>query len=231
MEELTNDGLGLDKLVVGYRKKKPQREPSDLRAAFIELMNGPPGYERRALGNTLAGKKFEDYEIVNDGQRKLVDGLLKYANELDEKYLSGGNIMISGQRGTGKDHLLSALAKRVFNAGYKVVWISGPLMNEVARRAIDEKEFGEETYRSLIYADFLWISDPNLASAVLTNYQAEWLYRIIDHRARFTAPTWVTANFNNLEAMEAQIGGPTADRIINNAKVFYCDWASYRGVV
>jgi DNA replication protein DnaC len=145
--------------------------------------------------------------------------------------LNGNNILLYGQKGTGKDHLLSGLAKRVFSAGYKVVWISGPLLHDVAYQAINEREFGEEAYRNLIFAEFLWISDPTLAGAGLSPYQLEWMYKIIDHRTRFQSPTWMTANFRDQAAMEAQLGGPTADRIVDNALTFYCDWESYRGAV
>lgn len=65
-------------------------------------------------GRLYASASFENYEQTTKEQKAVVKMLREYAKDFPNRLKAGQNIILVGQCGTGKDHLLMALAKEIF---------------------------------------------------------------------------------------------------------------------
>jgi DNA replication protein DnaC len=173
--------------------------------------------------------RTENYEIYDDAQRGVVETLQAYADDLDENVTDGRGIMLFGTSGTGKDHLLAAMARVATNAhGLRVVWSSGQqlfgrIRDTIGTDATEEALIGQYTRPTI-----LLLSDPAPMFGDVTPHQANMLYRIIDERTNRYRPTWITINVKDREEANKKIGGPVVERLAHNAVTARCQWPSYR---
>lgn len=202
-------------------RSKPVRHALLTKGAFVGLMDSV-GAEHRDCD-------FGNYRLENPGQKKFLAKSMAYAKQIDQHWLDVRGLIFFGSAGTGKDHMMMAIAKAAFRAGYWVRWINGPTFRVRVRDAIrDDQELESAIFRELVSDDFLWLSDPVVGDQSLTPYQMEFLYRVVDHRYRNQKPMWVTANFASGKEFSGLIGSAIYDRLINKAVAMHCDWESYR---
>ncbi|MCA9112226.1 MAG: ATP-binding protein, partial [Planctomycetaceae bacterium] len=150
-----------------------------------------------------------------------------------ESLIIGQNILFVGPCGTGKDHLMHAMAWRCFAPlDGSVTIVNGSSLRRDLRSASQE---GGETHiiKRLVDTSLLCLSDPVPPSgdAVLTGYQADCLYQIVDSRWRKRRPIWATINLpiGDMRQAAGQILSlPVWDRLIDGALILACNWHSYR---
>lgn len=183
---------------------------------------------KKARGRRYAGCTFESYREENDKQKTAVDKLRDHA--ADPESLGSRNVVLFGPKGTGKDHLLMALAREAFTKhGMTTIWIQGldlhsKLRQELFNNTLSEL-FGTESERT---APLLWISDLLPPTGALTESQQSQLLGFIDHRYNDILPTWVSMNVSGGEEAESRIGAQVVDRLRHDALVLHCNWPSYR---
>jgi DNA replication protein DnaC len=153
------------------------------------------------VGERYRKCRLANYSADTDAQRDVVAQLRQYAEHVEEhvRGRDGQNVVLIGTVGTGKDHLLIGLAH---TAGDKLVtgmaartrtlsirWTSGPRLFAEVRKSIDDDR--DSPIDRLAKVDILILSDPLPPSGVLTPFQAETFYTLIDARYRECRPTWV----------------------------------------
>lgn len=186
----------------------------------------------RDRGKRYSACGFDNYEILHSHQREVVEKLQTYGRASRSEIASGTGVLLFGPRGTGKDHLLMALAAKCARwSGRAVRWVNGnELFEDFKRVAMGEPSQIDQGDRSssLVNCDVLWISDPLPPSGALSEFQQSALFRLIDKRYSDLKPVWVTLNVENAIEAETRMGGQVVDRLRHGAVTCRCHWPSFR---
>lgn len=180
-----------------------------------------------SLGPRHRDARLENFQPPNAEAGEAVRRLKAYADRIAWHVAAGTGIVLYGPSGTGKDHLLVALAKVAIRHGHNVKRITGA---ELFRMMRDAMSAGEECRRleRLKYGSVLILSDPLPPLGSLTPYQASVLYEIVDYRWQQRLPIWCSLNVANAQEADARIGASIVDRLQQEALVLKCNWPSYR---
>ena len=182
-------------------------------------------------GKRYAGCRFDNYDIGNAKQRKVVEALRHYAADADS-LASGRNVLLFGSKGTGKDHLGLALSREVVhNHGTCASWRNGTALHtDLKRYDFEDKprydHAGDD--RRPHRVAILWVSDPLPPTGPLTDYQQKLIFELLDERYSQMLPTWLSMNVESRAELESRMGAQTVDRLCHGALVLPCDWPSYR---
>ena len=191
--------------------------------------------------DAAVGRRYEDcglnnYETTAAEQTHTVKSLQSYLTNLAANVRGGNGLVLFGPSGTGKDHLLVAMAREAIWEGVNVVWTNGRdlfaevrgLMGRDRYQSLDSPASEEELLAPLINADVTFISDPIPPTGALTEFQSDVLFRVLDARYRDRMPTWVTINVENGSEADDRMGAQLVDRLRHDALVIHCNWPSYR---
>jgi len=181
------------------------------------------------------GKRYQDcssknYLITCDDQRAATIRLGEYCRD-PESITKGRNVVLFGPSGSGKDHLLVALAKRVFwMTGTVPCWFNGTDMAKRWRDSVREWDYSASSFDDdLRDAEVLYISDPLPPTGALTEYLQEKWFDLVDYRYRNQLPIWVSLNVADGDEAELRLGVPIVDRLRDGALCIHCNWPSHRG--
>ena len=169
------------------------------------------------------------YDIYDDAQEPVVADLKAYADDLGGNIASGRGLFLYGSSGTGKDHLLAAMARvAIIGHGRRVVWVSGQQLFGRIRDAMTGDTTEERIVREYTTPSVLLLSDPSPIFGDVTPHQANMIYRIIDERCNFGRTTWTTINVESRAEANKKLGGPIVERLTFRAVCLKCQWPSYR---
>lgn len=187
----------------------------------------------RQLGRRYAACRLSNFAIADgpEGERQsaVVGRLRTYAENMRTELEAGNGILLFGPSGTGKDHLLVAMATAaIIRYGRDVRWASGMEFFGQVRDAMDSGESEHALISHYTRPEVLILSDPLPPFGDLTPHQAAMLYRVIDGRYRERRPTWVSLNVRDRAEAEKRMGVPIVDRLRDGALAMPCDWSSYR---
>jgi len=182
------------------------------------------------MGKRYEGVRLSNYQVSHPGQKEVVDSLRKYGEKMLEEIAAGNGIVLFGSAGTGKDHLIIAMARyAILKHGLTVQWWNGLDLYGQFRNTIgndNQTEMG--LIRELMNPDILVLSDPIPPAGQLTEFQASCLLRILDGRYRNCRPTWATLNVASGQEADERMGAPLVDRLRHGAVCGFCNWPSYR---
>lgn len=183
----------------------------------------------RYANATLSGFEVARDEAVAKQQRDALDALAGYISELPRNVADGRGIVLYGPKGTGKDHLMSAVLRvAVLSHGIDVKWANGMDLFGEFRDLIDGEANESKFVKSLASPSILAISDPVPPVGNLTGWQMSQLFRVIDMRYRNMKPIFVTMNATGAGDAESRMSGQIVDRLRDGALVVQCNWPSYR---
>jgi DNA replication protein DnaC len=179
-------------------------------------------------GRRYADARFETFIVSNDTQQRVVDALRDYAANAVANLKAGKNVLLVGPRGTGKDHLLTALAKEVFNTCEAITkWENGcDLVSTWRRQAIGEASDWPDYYGP--DSNVLFISDLLPPAEPLSAYCQAKAFKLIDKRYSDRSPLWLSLNVASAAELNQRLGAQSADRLRHDALVLQCNWPSYR---
>jgi DNA replication protein DnaC len=182
----------------------------------------------RERGSRYYECRLANYEAKTDSQKAVVELLQEYVKNIMDNIRDGVNIVLIGPAGTGKDHLLMAMARAAIVYDRSIDWRNGTSLWVEFRCAIGGDETEAQVVRRLTSPDVLAISDPVPPRGPLTDYQASMLFDVIDSRYSHKRPTWITLNCASRKEAEDRIGAQVIDRLGHGALVLKCNWPSYR---
>lgn len=167
------------------------------------------GYASSGLGALIGKQTFDNFEYGfysdADGMRARVrmsvDMLRGFADGFDDETYK--NFIITGSSGLGKTHLSTAVAQRVIDRGYDVLYVSAVgMMSD-----FEEKRFGSSTNMSktndvsrYYEADLLIIDD--LGTEVVNKFTQSYFYEVINSRINARKCTIINTNLSPKEIME-----------------------------
>ncbi|XZE21807.1 ATP-binding protein [Pirellulaceae bacterium SH449] len=169
---------------------------------------------------------LDNYSCNTAEQKGVLDKLRQYADEADDNFQKGKNVVLFGPRGSGKDHLAVGLVRELFAiTGVRVLWYQGvDLLREFDLR--DRGRSESRPHEKEI--PLLYISDLLPPSGTLSERQQCNVFRMLDHRYSCMLPTIVTLNVADAKDAESRLGAQILDRLRDGALTLNTNWETYR---
>jgi DNA replication protein DnaC len=182
------------------------------------------------------GKRYRDctlqsFSVYDPRQAEVVRRLSAFAGKMPDYLKTSGGLVLFGDAGTGKDHLLAALLKiAIAMHGLEVQWYDGgSLFDDFYFCIKSESELDlKRLCAALQKPHVLAISDPQPPQGPLSDAQIRRLRDTIDRRYRAGLSTWITTNLDRKGDAEALLTVPLLQRIKEGSAAILCDWPSYR---
>ncbi len=148
--------------------------------ACVIKMCAVDAYLSSGLGKALLDQTFENFSLKYYGgkSREEMSGVLDTCLDFAQNFGTGANLLLTGGTGLGKTHLSSAIAQKVIDKGYTVVYESAQTVFD----AYESVRFGRGTDNTdkYITCDLLIIDD--LGTEFSTQYTASVLYQLVNQR-------------------------------------------------
>lgn len=200
-------------------QEREKRERLDKLAANRDIL-------RKAVGPRYAKCSLDSYQCESDLQHRVVNALREYleSGSID----LGEGIVLYGPVGTGKDHLLHAVAAECVGCDFRVQWVNGQDLFGEIRDRMDTTASESSLLANYTTAQLLVISDPLPPFGNLSQHQATMLYRLMDDRAARRLPTFVSINVADDNEADSRLGAATWDRMCDGVWKMHCNWPSHR---
>lgn len=202
-------------------------EPANRRARYVGLT--------KALGIRYRACSFDNYDIYDDGaegrpsQGTVWESMVDIAEHMPDRLAHGGGIVLFGRPGTGKDHLLAALAySAILQWGFTVSWVNGAELFQKARQLIGSDQTEAEFIGRYTTNQILIVSDPVPSKGTASQYGVDVLYRILDARYRACLSTWASMNVHGGLEAEEKLASPIVSRLKHDAVCWRCEWDDAR---
>jgi len=166
----------------------------------------------RASGLTemLRKKTFDNFKPKPKQQemyRVATDFAKNYPN-IKNKRCNG--LAYTGTVGTGKTHLLAAIANFLLSKGISVCFVNTPSFISELRRSQFEEGRIDEQVDAISNIEVVVFDD--LAKEKSTEWVQNQYYKIVNHRYINNLPTLFSTN-SNMEELEEKLGDATASRL------------------
>lgn len=159
--------------------------------------------ERKYALDTL-GERFRNSTFKNFIPRKGTENILKIAKDYAYNFelKKGDGLLLWGDPGNGKSHLVGAIANHLSKEGYIVIVINLPEFFQRLRATFRNKsnESENEVIKPLINCDLLILDE--IGHKKVTAFEADVLYRIIDGRYMRNKRDLYTSNSNPDQLLE-----------------------------
>ncbi|HET8905734.1 MAG TPA: ATP-binding protein, partial [Ktedonobacterales bacterium] len=161
------------------------------------------------LSGRLLSKTFATFDCSRSPESTHACAVLRQFAETPDA--TKGWVLLVGNRGTGKTHLLAALANELMARGEAPLYVVVPDFLEYLRAGYDSEKLDEKTSRRMEDArncPVLLLDD--LGSEKRSPWTDEQLYRLLNHRYNEGLPTVVASNVL-LDGLEPRIASRMQD--------------------
>jgi len=210
----------------------PDECPNCLGAGFVFPGNGIPAWQQKemackrctgqqvqasmarqsGLPDTVKGYSHFDPNLVENGHKALMATMGFGREEVAEFFLT-----LAGNNGTGKTHLLMAMAKEVLDAGFVVRYLYAPLFLEELKRTFDRKPGDSAQSYDAVFegykSPYLLVVD-DLARGHHSEWGVSQMELLIEHRYRREMKTAFGTNYDATEMAE-KLGLMVVDRVFD----------------
>lgn len=199
---------------------------------FKELLKSLE-YEKLCSNLPVNNCRFDNFKLdyypdgIGTSPRQRMESVLNYcktyATDFSKK---SSNLLLYGQTGLGKTHLSLAIAGKVVEAGYGVIYSSAQnLFNK-----LEKEKFGRSdgnTEENILDCDLLIIDD--LGTEFTTQFTISALYNIVNSRELASKPTIISTNLLP-DKLEATYNQRITSRILSNYVMLYFDGTDIRQI-
>lgn len=199
---------------------------------FKELLKSLE-YEKLCSNLPVNNCRFDNFKLdyypegVGTSPRRRMESVLDfcktYAAEFSQK---SSSLLLYGHTGLGKTHLSLAIAGKVVEAGYGVIYSSAQnLFNK-----LEKEKFGRSdgnTEENILGCDLLIIDD--LGAEFTTQFTVSALYNIVNSRELEGKPTIISTNLTP-EQLLSTYSERIASRILNNYTLLRFDGTDIRQI-
>lgn len=175
----------------------------------------------------FAACDFTNFEAISEAQQKVLARCQSFAEEFDKYRAAGACLLLCGRPGTGKNHLATAISKRLLADGYSVLRVkAAQYLDAYWAKSFDERE---AWLQRMALVDLLMIDEIGRSSNAKSAQDA--FFRIIDARYEAKLPTLIATNLNREELIEV-LGEATYDRMTQGGSIrLTFGWDSHRSKV
>ncbi|MCR4925694.1 MAG: ATP-binding protein [Clostridiales bacterium] len=143
---------------------------------------------------------------------------INYANDFS---LSSPSLLFSGKTGLGKTHLSLAIADKVIDKGYNLIYGSAQnLLNKVENEHFGRGDSKTETLDKMLDCDLLILDD--LGAEFSTQFTVATIYNIINSRMLTSLPTIISTNLNPQELEDRYTERVTSRIISSYIPLMFC---------
>ncbi len=218
-EFLKSNGYKEDYLDIHYtcEKCKDTGYADGIVCSCYEELLKTLSYEELANSTSLKLSSFDDFDLslYNKASRAHMQKVFDYCKEYAEEFDGQGfqSIYMFGETGLGKTHLSLAIAGKVIEKGYNVIYGSAHnFFNLIEREHFGRSENPDGTTEDkLLNCDLLILDD--LGAEFITQFTVAELYNIIDTRLAKELPTIISSNIKENE-LEKKYNNRIASRIL-----------------
>lgn len=187
------------------------------------------GYRRSGIGKLLEKQRFDNFDLSyysttplaekRYSPRDVMGAILEETKEYAETFgHDSPSLLFIGGTGLGKTHLSSAIAGKVIEKGFDVVYESAPgiaLLFEKDR--FGKEEHSEEKIRRLFEAELLILDDLGTEPSSQTASSA--IYQLINHRSCVASlPTVISTNLSYRQ-LEKRYDSAVLSRLLGEFEV------------
>jgi DNA replication protein DnaC len=183
------------------------------------------------LGVRYSMATLDNFVIYDDRQSAVIERIRKFAAGMPGFLKGGGGLLLFGDPGTGKDHIIAALLKiAVAMHGLTVEWFDGGMLFDAFADASCSEESGalRSLQSRLIEPHVLAISDPQPPKGEMSGAQVRRVRDVIDRRYRDGKSTWLSTNIDRSDDAVALLTEPVMQRLKEGSGQVLCSWPSYR---
>lgn len=205
---------------------KDAQEARERRARKTEKMIGRLGVPPRFNDCT-----FDNYVVSSENRRQghNLTACREYVETFPERCQRGENLILMGNKGTGKTHLAAAMAAYIIKEHELSVIYT--VATKMFRRLKDTFGRSGETEGEVIEAyaspDLLIIDEIGMGHCSAT--ELGHLFEIVNERYEHRRPTMILTNLSTSAELETWLGERTMDRLREDGKALLFDWDSQRG--
>lgn len=180
-------------------------------------------YEQSHIRAQLENDRFENFRLdyydrssahpfyrctSYDAARSALDACTRFAQHFRD---ARGNILLSGDVGTGKTFLTHCIAGAVLDQGFSVLYFSaGELMDQLGNIAFHREEADPEEYIQILECDLLIIDD--LGTELSNSFTVQRLFTLLNERLIRNVSVVISTNLS-MEEIEDRYSERTASRI------------------
>jgi DNA replication protein DnaC len=190
-------------------------------------------YIDEQIGRRYTRCKLDNFDTTGDkadAKKWAVDECRNYVLNFPAHMEAGRSLVLVGPKGTGKDHLLSAvvreIARRIGRPGAVVFRDGLTLFAEIKEQYNTQAPI--DLVAKYVSPMLFAVSDPVPPIGALSQHDQSMMLRIIDGRYRQCHPLAVTINCKSRQEINDRLGAQAADRLFDCAVVVGCNWESYR---
>ena len=180
------------------------------------------------LSNELKQKKFSNY-IKTEANKEAYQTAYDYVHKFSEiRHSRNNGLAYTGKVGTGKTHLLSAIANNLLSKRIPVLFINTPnLLAELREAQFSEDRSEMEKKIGMVSNVEVAIFD-DLAKEKVSEWGQTQYYRIINQRYLESLPTLFSSNCD-WDELASKLGEATASRLyeMTKGRTVHCageDW-------
>lgn len=204
-------------------KAEKERAAAERMRARIQRIIGDSGMSSRFLRRT-----FETFQITAENERAL-RACKAYADTFRSKLPENNpdpgrnGLFIMGPKGTGKTHLVAAIANQLMQAGTPVICMTMiDLLDRIKRTYESARQYGEEDSEGDVlntYKDVPLLIIDDIGKEPATEWAVSKIYAIINARYEAYMPTIITTNYTDHDLVRRLTPKDTGDSMTADATV------------
>lgn len=179
--------------------------------------------ENAMLTPRFRQKSFENFVEVTPEQKAAVEAV----RDFSRNHANCTGLILIGNRGTGKNHVASALVKNIVEQGHTALITEAVKIVRSIKDCWIHKLKTESEVLKAYTEPYLLVID-ELGVQFGSDTEKLYLTEIINDRYNWLKPTVLIGNLTPAE-VQTTIGERALDRFREGGKVVVFDWQSYRG--
>lgn len=179
------------------------------------------------IGERYQGKSLKNYSAATEKQKKAVNIVDDFLNNLENYLKSGFSLVFIGSAGLGKTHLSAVLCDAVLKLGKNPAYYTAKKLNREVKESWEENKTKEsEIIKRFSKYDLLVIDEIGKDYGSETNKFI--IEEVFDDRYRKLKSTVLITNISNREDWLKYLGEYVESRILECGKIIVFDGEDYR---